>query len=154
MKSAMFILGLLVGGNHGDGLVAVVDPIQPVQPVIQVSAVFDEPVPADIQLLETTEYGWVGCDSSYGCCDDWMGDVSCKIKYDLCNPPTDMVPHTPYCAEPKTYYYFRPYNWAHVGAMQSHAMSWGVEPATPYSNKLFQDVYSKIEEEIRGESKE
>jgi hypothetical protein len=38
--------------------------------------------------------------------------------------------------------------------MQSHAMSWGVEPATPYSNKLFQDVYSKIEEEIRGESKE
>jgi hypothetical protein len=62
MKSAMFILGLLVGGNHGDGLVTVVDPIQPVQPVIQVSAVFDEPVPADIQLLETTEYGWVGCE--------------------------------------------------------------------------------------------
>lgn len=108
---------------------------------------------------ETTIVGTgVGCESA-GCacgdgcsggCDDGCGQL---MRYDLRHPPTNMVPHLPYDAQPKTYYYFRPYNWMHIHQHQGEAAIWNAPAGNPYSNKIFQDVYESIEiEEIAGDS--
>jgi len=57
----------------------------------------------------------------------------------------DMVPNFGYVASPKTYYYFRPYQYFHVPMQQRQALEWGADPGLPYSNAIFQDVYKAIE---------
>jgi hypothetical protein len=91
-----------------------------------------------------------GCNGSCGC-GDGCGDGCGLMRYDLRRAPTNMVPHFPYDAQPKTYYYFRPYNWMHIHQHQGEAAVWNAPPGNPYSNKIFQDVYESIEiEEISG----
>lgn len=57
----------------------------------------------------------------------------------------DLVPNFGYVATPKTYYYFRPYQYFHVPIQQRQALEWGAEPGLPYSNAIFQDVYKAVE---------
>ena len=152
MEAALLMLGLLVGGGGEAGVVKIVTPIKVSRPIIEVDVAFQTPVAADIQLLEPSDYGWSDCEAQFGKCDP-CSDAACDpIRYDLCHPPTDMMPHMPDLCGPKTYYYFRPYNWAHIGSMQSHAATWGGDSATPYSNKIFEAVYAEFEEEIQGDS--
>ena len=55
-----------------------------------------------------------------------------------------MCPHMMYVATPKTYYYFRPYNHMHIRQHQIEAGAWGADWSNPYSNALFDDVYTQI----------
>lgn len=57
-----------------------------------------------------------------------------------------MTPHLPYSAEPKTTYYFRPYNHQHIANQQAIAQGWGAPASSPYSNGIFDSVYAEFEE--------
>lgn len=61
-------------------------------------------------------------------------------------PQFFMGQHEPYVA-PSTYYYFRPYNFAHVFPQQTVAGTWVTHPGRPYSNAIFKSVYQQIEPE-------
>lgn len=85
--------------------------------------------------------GCAHCGGCVGCglfCDDGL---PCPWET-TCN----LVPHTPYYMKPKTYYYFRPYNWAHVWQQSEWAASWGGDPRHPYANEVFERVYRQLEE--------
>ena len=63
-----------------------------------------------------------------------------------CLQPTgDLVSHSPYEARPKTYYYFRPYNPAHVEQQAGEAGTLALIPRAPHSNSQFQKVYESVE---------
>ena len=83
------------------------------------------------------------CDTCHlGCeCECHAG----KFIHGLFCGPDNMYQHAPYLATPKTYYYFRPYNFMHVRTQQVQAQLWGADPGMPYSNAVFQDVYKQIE---------
>jgi hypothetical protein len=111
-----------------------------------------------------------GCNAE--CCEgDSCGDCGlgcghcgflCQRKALLC-PHGNCGPHFPYEQQPKTYYYFRPYNYRHIAEHQDEAEAWGADRKMPYSNAIFQDVYADlaeqwkaaepIEEEIAPEAK-
>jgi hypothetical protein len=60
--------------------------------------------------------------------------------------PTQLTPHVPYIAEPKDYYYFRPYNWFHVQEHQQEAARYGTDPRNPYDNRIvFDGLYEGLE---------
>ena len=65
-----------------------------------------------------------------------------------------MLPHIPYTAYPKTYYYFRPYNMLHIPQQQERALAWVENPALPYSNKVFDKVYAELEPLLNAPSEE
>lgn len=52
--------------------------------------------------------------------------------------------HFPYEQEPKTYYYFRPYNYRHIATQIDDAQTWGADRKLPYSNAMFQEVYADL----------
>lgn len=56
--------------------------------------------------------------------------------------------HIPYIAEPKNYYYFRPYNWFHIPEHQREVMNHlpPGDPRNPYDARFMQDIYLQIEE--------
>ena len=56
-----------------------------------------------------------------------------------------MTLHLPYLAEPKTYYYFRPYNYNHIFMQQEQAMIMGLDPRMPYDNAIFKKVFHNLE---------
>jgi hypothetical protein len=53
--------------------------------------------------------------------------------------------HFPYIAEPKFYYYFRPYNWFHIPVQQDDVRAFGGDPRHPYDNRIFQSVYEQLD---------
>ena len=60
--------------------------------------------------------------------------------------PGNMTQHIPYVAEPKNYYYFRPYNWFHIPDQQAEAAIYGTDPRNPYDNRVvFDDLYEGLE---------
>ena len=60
--------------------------------------------------------------------------------------PGDMTQHIPYVAEPKNYYYFRPYNWFHLPEQQAEAAIYGTDPRNPYDNRVvFDGLYDGLE---------
>jgi hypothetical protein len=59
--------------------------------------------------------------------------------------PGNLVPHTPYLAEPKLYYYFRPYHWRHILEQQESVMRYGGDPRHPYANREFEGIYEGLE---------
>ncbi|QDU99199.1 hypothetical protein Pla8534_71120 [Lignipirellula cremea] len=59
-----------------------------------------------------------------------------------------MPGHMAYLAEPKTYYYFRPYNYLHIEQQQAEAGAWGADPGLPYSNEIFDAVFAQFEEGV------
>lgn len=72
-----------------------------------------------------------------------------------------MLPHLPYSAEPKTYYYFRPYNYQHIAQHQDIAeQQWAAPRHLPYTNQMFEEIYEQIElgdkerERLEAEMKE
>jgi hypothetical protein len=79
-----------------------------------------------------------GCKGGKGC----KGE-RCSAS-PLC-PFGDLYPHFPYEAMPRTYYYFRPYNYTHVRQQQADAMQWGASPGQPYANQAFENVYRNFE---------
>ncbi len=86
-----------------------------------------------------------GCQS----CDDCSSGHCCTVWCALglphpCHPPGNMHQHLPYYAEPKMYYYFRPYNYRHIPMQQGEALSFGASPGLPYSNAMFQQVYAEL----------
>ncbi len=56
----------------------------------------------------------------------------------------NLFPHLPYYVEPKTYYYFRPYNHNHVWRQRDQVVRWNGDPRHPYANEVFQKVYSDL----------
>ena len=55
----------------------------------------------------------------------------------------DMPQHLPYCSRPMSYYYFRPYQFAHVAVHQDFVRSYGGNPRDPYENSIFERVYAE-----------
>jgi hypothetical protein len=55
-----------------------------------------------------------------------------------------MPQHYIYFAEPKFYYYFRPYNWFHIPVQQDDVRAFGGDPRHPYDNRVFQSVYDQL----------
>jgi len=89
-----------------------------------------------------------GCPS---CCGYGHGHAGFWAKHCLPSPwhaPGNMLPHMPYEALPKTYYYFRPYNMIHIPNQQAQAASWVENPGLPYSNRIFDKVYADLEPEL------
>ncbi len=84
-----------------------------------------------------------GCDDCGGCCH--CGPL-CRYKALLC-PHGNCGPHFPYEQQPKTYYYFRPYNYRHIAEHQDEAEAWGADRKMPYSNAVFQEVYADLAEQ-------
>ena len=77
-------------------------------------------------------------------------DCSCEEPSKPCLPstihaPGNMMLHKPYIARPKTYYYFRPYNYMHIRHDQRESSQWGADPRLPYSNEIFAKVYEQFE---------
>lgn len=93
--------------------------------------------------------GFCGSIGDGQACDVCGGQRCCKFKY--LHAPRDMVQHLPYDAQPKTYYYFRPYNSYHILLQQRQAMEVGVDPKMPYSNAIFQDVFKKLDPKNQAE---
>lgn len=60
----------------------------------------------------------------------------------------NLFPHVPYYVEPKTYYYFRPYNHNQVFLQRDQVMRWGGDPRHPYANEIFQQVYRDLDGQV------
>ena len=58
-----------------------------------------------------------------------------------------MEQHLTYLAQPKTYYYFRPYNMVHIQRQQQLALDLGQDSAAPYDNTIFTTVFDDMEKE-------
>jgi hypothetical protein len=57
-----------------------------------------------------------------------------------------MTQRVPYVAEPKNYYYFRPYNWFHIPTQQAEAARYNTDPRNPYDNRIvFDELYEGLE---------
>lgn len=82
-----------------------------------------------------------GCQECGGCCCSPWNLLGLP---DPCHPPGNMNQHLPYWADPKFYYYFRPYSFRHIPVQQMEALDWGASPGMPYSNKMFQQVYADL----------
>lgn len=62
---------------------------------------------------------------------------------DPCHAPGNLYQHMPYLAEPKTYYYFRPYNYTMIPVQHAEGMGLGAPAGLPYSNEMFERVYEE-----------
>lgn len=78
-------------------------------------------------------------------CRQVCGSHSCGRCCCCIKPIGDLYPHYPYDAQPKTYYYLRPYNHMHVREKAAEAISMGANPQAPYSNALFKQTYEAVE---------
>ena len=100
------------------------------------------------------------CSAAHGCqlcngdtcgCGSGHGHGGVYARHCLPSPwhaPGNMVPHIPYDAVPKTYYYFRPYQMFMIPDQQAQAASWVENRALPYSNQVFDKVYAELEDEL------
>lgn len=59
-------------------------------------------------------------------------------------PPGNLHQHIPYIAYPKDYYYLRPYNYFQIPDHQQEVMNYGDDPRDPYTNRVFERVYSQF----------
>lgn len=97
----------------------------------------------------------LGCHGGCGGCG--YGHGGFYARHCLPSPwhaPGNMVPHIPYVAYPKTYYYFRPYNMLHISDQQARAAAWVENPALPYSNGIFEKVYAELEPMLNAPGEE
>ncbi|PQO42144.1 hypothetical protein [Blastopirellula marina] len=100
------------------------------------------------------------CSTAHGCqlcsedtcgCGSGHGHGGFYARHCLPSPwhaPGNMVPHIPYDAVPKTYYYFRPYQMFMIPDQQAQAASWVKNRSLPYSNQVFDKVYAELEDEL------
>jgi hypothetical protein len=87
--------------------------------------------------------GSASCDTVCPCDCPAECDTACLPRFH-CHPG-NLVPHTPYCAEPKLYYYFRPYSWHHVEEQVESVLRFGGDPRHPYANREFAEIYRGLE---------
>jgi len=59
-----------------------------------------------------------------------------------------MMQHIPYISEPKSDYYFRPYNVLQIAPQQSEVMHYGGNIRSPYDNSMFDKVYDKMRSKL------
>ncbi len=114
-----------------------------------------EPAPTATYYLEGSEPADAG-HAHYGggyCadCDAGCRAFGCRHIARLLHifpSPGDMPMHIPYIAEPKNYYYFRPYNWFHIPEQQREVMMHTPpgDPRNPYDTRFMQDIYLQMEE--------
>ncbi|MDA7978708.1 MAG: heterocycloanthracin/sonorensin family bacteriocin [Pirellulales bacterium] len=114
----------------------------------------EAPLPSAAYYLEGTETHAGPIEAHGGCCADCGGKCGrrecpffrrCLFLF---RTPGDMPMHIPYIAEPKNYYYFRPYNWFHIVEHQRE-VTFHHPPGDvrhPYDAQFMQDIYLRIEE--------
>ena len=136
------------------------DDSPPPVPTLPESVLQEEAAPRVLPEAYVAEADY-GCDST---CQAWSDGCSMCTTHMGCgchghhcgfwchhglpstwHAPGNMLPHIPYTAYPKTYYYFRPYNMLHIPQQQERALAWVENPALPYSNKVFDRVYAELE---------
>ena len=120
----------------------------PQPPVVRVASQIEFAAPPTLDP-------WAPCDAecaSSGACQPSCEPCAPACPTDDCFPPLrpchapgDLHPHTPYVAQPKVYYYFRPYQWRHVLQQQESVMSYGGDPRHPYANTEFLGIYEGLE---------
>lgn len=81
--------------------------------------------------------------SCWGCCT--LGESHSISRCGCIQPIGDLHQHYPYSSHPKTYYYFRPYQYSQVRELATQAETLGAHPKVPFSNALFQDAYQAVE---------
>lgn len=74
-----------------------------------------------------------------------VGGCGCCLK-----PIGDMHPHYPYEAQPRMYYYLRPYQYLQVREKAAQAETLGAHAKVPYSNALFRDAYLVVEAKFKA----
>ncbi len=80
---------------------------------------------------------------SLGCCEGQPHPPCCGSQW-ICST-CDMPPHYAYYPPLHGYYYFRPYNHAHIPQQQQLVEYWGGDPRNPYANEVFKRVYAEYE---------
>ncbi len=145
--SVLVALGMLVTG--GDGM-------QPAGDVAPGVVYPGEPVYGFQEMPAPSGGCDCGCDVCYDNCACQTCDGHHRHRFGLWSKhglphprhsTCDMPPHFPYMAQPKFYYYFRPYNWFHIEAQQQEVLNYGGDPRHPYANRFFNDVYEQVAEE-------
>lgn len=96
------------------------------------------------------ESGFDDCGCCYGSSPHGNLGFHHRFYPSACRSPGNMPQHFPYVAEPKNYYYFRPYNWFHIPEQQREVTSYGGDTRHPYANDLFREVYEAIEAELES----
>lgn len=91
-----------------------------------------------------------GCNTCYSDCHGMFLHGGCHGMACPWRPVGDMTLHIPYVAEPKSYYYLRPYQWFHVEAHQADADVVGIDRRNPYDNRLFDEVYDEVINELKN----
>lgn len=115
-----------------------VEEVAPPQPALEDAMSYGFSSPDD-----SSTYGGNGCQQCgcSGCVDNGFGpELPCPWR-STCN----LFQHVPYYVEPKTYYYFRPYNFTHVWQQRKQVAAWGGDPRHPYSNEIFKQVYRELD---------
>lgn len=146
---------LLLASGLGLGLFAAIvgsafgrEPITARPSGLRAGAAAESNLAAESMTFHDAEPGtyWTGGEECGAECSD-CGPDGCLPKHRLCphHSPGDMPPHEPYVAEPKLYYYFRPYNWHHIVEQQESVMSFGGDPRHPYANYEFRGIYEGLE---------
>lgn len=144
--SGLIALGLLLGASRCPSTSAG-EPLP--GPTAGPSSSYQDPYSGNYGFAESP----YAADSSYptGCAACGYGHPGCSLGYalhhGLPNPhrsTCDMPQHHPYFAEPKFYYYFRPYNWFHIPVQQDDVRAFGGDPRHPYDNRIFKSVYEQL----------
>ncbi|MBI1246479.1 hypothetical protein GC197_01385 [bacterium] len=128
----------------------------------------DNYIAAEDYSMDSTGCGCdtCGCQHAHGCnlgCQSGCCNGGCGVgghggfyaRHCLPSPwhaPGNMVPHIPYVAFPKTYYYFRPYNMLMIPRQQAIASAWVKNPQLPYSNGVFKQVFAELEPVLNAEA--
>lgn len=82
--------------------------------------------------------------------DDCWRDTNCDApigtggRYRM-RPACGLPQHYAYLADPKFYYYFRPYNWFQIEPQQQEVENYGLDPRNPYDNRFLQAAYERVE---------
>lgn len=82
--------------------------------------------------------------------DDCWRDTNCDAPigsggYCSGRPACGLPQHYAYLADPKFYYYFRPYNWFHIEPQQDEVENYGLDRRNPYDNRFLQAAYERVE---------
>lgn len=97
------------------------------------------------ELVQSPSDASGSCCSSSGC-----GESRCRCTPlpSLHSHTGSMMQHIPYISEPKSDYYFRPYNVLQIAPQQSEVMHYGGNIRSPYDNSMFDKVYDKMRSKL------
>jgi hypothetical protein len=93
----------------------------------------------DEYLGAYSECSDIDCKGCASCGSGWLSEHGT-----CCNMPQ----HHMYFPQSHGYYYFRPYNHAHIRRQQDAVTRWGGDPRNPYDNTIFQAMYLETPDAI------